>query len=1504
MPPVPARVFVFFHLLLILAAAGPAPAAEESSAPLVAIPAAILQKQVRGADRSIKEGAELTERVQFALQNDPALADIRFVERIALDSLVREQGLALSGVVEPGTTTDAESVSIRAGRLSRADWTLRIRLRADDLARPRIDVEVIDTLRADLIVRETTPLAEPPDESWLFLPDDEVATLATEVAARALRSASALRPLPAETRRLAPLAFVDRSPTERLAPLARLIHAALRETGPGLHVLGYEAEDEARAESALFLAGLTDLDPSAWSRVADAYVWGEFTESADYSGPVAELPLTARLRLWSDERGPREIVVTGRFGDLPTLAAAVARAVRSSLGTGRIPDSAEQRRQVARVLGEAALAMATKEKVYAARLASLALFFDPLDPAVIAAGRGALAAFSEGATWHPSAVALRRTLGSAAPAFPSPASPTRTNPTPAPASAVEATDSPASVLVAWRNQAPEALVAAAESGPVLNSPWLSPEWIELPATGLRPPEARHAFPNAPFPLGFAAGSLWFAPGAPWFFTEKLPRAGLWRLDLAEPLTTAREIIDFPPVQVVALDTAPDGALWLATRGQGLLICDPARPEQVKRIGLSEGLPFLDLQGVVRVPDARLIQRWQERESIVTAVSLGDQTVAQIRPPPREAFPNLPAGLRAAILAYGDASPPRVRLPESPALAYEQKKSIAPRPALRSRPHRSPEEQERDPLNLLSAIPTGLGDGYWAASLDTVVWAAGSRLVPLAHWIQGEISHIADDGRRLFVAVARRRDLRSLRLPPGEPDSLAIHIYDYQAGRWIGRIAAPPFMALQVGEDHMLLSPLSAGHCKLASLATLRSVAAPSLPDEPPPIKSPAWGSKEWKETSAALDRQDRLFAAINRPAADLEAMRAALAEGAEAVLPDAAAGSQPILLAARRRQWDAVELLFPLIPAEAWNARPDRKNSSRIPTSLGRQLMQLLLENQRPDLATRLLAAGADVAPLSDRPWDSLAWLAIRCGDPGLVRTLHAAGWPLSTGQSKHPLREAVAQKNAPLLLELLRLAPSSIDDSSGEGRTPLFDAADAGWAEGVRLLLDAGASDFCGDSHSGRSLHAAASPWPEVGIRLNRRPDAADNQLAGARAVAAAVSGDPAAMEAVAPDAAVLRYHDFLGWTVLHHAARHGRAALVARLLAAGAERDPLTDHGESALCMAVFNGDTATFEALLASGADVNAHRDRGWLPLHAAAAAGRSDLARALLARGADLRPAVGDRASPVLNLAAAARDDGECLRLLVEAGAPLHAVDNPGFGVLESAVVSDSAEKIQYLLDRGARWKKAFGPDYHPMDAAAKRGLTRSVRKLQQLGLQSPRALALAEDDATRAVLQDDDSEAGRRFRADEQQWRSILAEPDPVRLRERVTAHLKAGGNPSHLSAAWGTPLDVAVSRNDPELIRWLVDQGADPAIKSKRFSEGHGGAYRPLTAFHGWMEGQTQQLKQHGTLPPERDEIALAYLAVFWRHEPDPGVRKTLIRLADDAGLPRTAAWMRAHSHD
>ena len=369
----------------------------------------------------------------------------------------------------------------------------------------------------------------------------------------------------------------------------------------------------------------------------------------------------------------------------------------------------------------------------------------------------------------------------------------------------------------------------------------------------------------------------------------------------------------------------------------------------------------------------------------------------------------------------------------------------------------------------------------------------------------------------------------------------------------------------------------------------------------------------------------------------------------------------------------------------------------------------------------------------------------------------------------------------------------------------------------------------------------------------------------------------------------------------MLHHAARHGQADLVHRLLLAGAEPDTLTSFGESALCLAVYHGDLATVSRLLEAGADPNRHRGLGWLPLHVAANTGRPELVRLLLAARADPRPVVGKAASPTLVLASATRDDEQSLPLLLEAGAPLHLTDADGFGPLEAAVISDSPTKIQYLLDRGARWKKPFGPDYHPMDAAAKRGLLRSLRKLQDLGLQSPRALALAKDDATRALLQDDTSPAGRQRLLNEQQWRVVMAEPNPARRRERVLAHLAAGADPSHLSAEWGTPLDLAVATRDIALVRLLVERGADPSVKSKGLA---GNVYRPRTSLQAWLGGQVSLRARDEPTPPDADNFALACLPIFWPHEPDPELRQEMIAWAESAGLPLTAAWMRAHLHD
>lgn len=996
----------------------------------------------------------------------------------------------------------------------------------------------------------------------------------------------------------------------------------------------------------------------------------------------------------------------------------------------------------------------------------------------------------------------------------------------------------------------------------------------------------------PHPLALAAGSLWMAARRPWFEQQEAKRPELWRLDLAAPsIGAAREIAEFPGLLLSGAARAPDGTLWFSSRGAGLLALDPATEKIVRRVGLPEGLPDADVRPPFSGPGAWFINSWREPHDVVSAVSFNQIALTQTRRPSAEFFPDLPAAASAAIAAYGDEAAPRVRLPDAPVFAYEEKppplvfppgmpadKRALQATTLTMRSHSG----GQDPRLTRIAIPTGAGDGYWIASQDTVAWAAGHRIVPLAHWVQGRIARLTDDGRHLLIVVARRHELRAVHTAKDEV--YTIHLYDHVTGTWRGRFTAPRHHTLLVGEGRLLLVPNDNSPWRLADFASLRPTAPPpALATEP--VTKP-------RPTSPPVN--DTLFHALNQPKPDLNKARAALAAGADP--------TTVILGVAQKKQWDAFELLWPGVTREAIDREETTNSGATPPPPLGLRLMDTLLRAERPDLARRV----ADIAARLDFQKsayieDSLAWRAIRCGDADIVARLHAAGWPLSTNIMQHPLREAARQKNEPLLRYLIGVSTKElINDSSGDGQTPLFVAADHGWAEGVRLLLAAGADDFSCDGLTRRQLRDAAAPWSEVAVLLNRRPGAADNSLDGARAVAAVIGLDDAALSAFPLTSAVTRYRDYWDWTVLHHAARRGRSAFVLRLLVTGAARDVLTANGESALCLAAANGDTATCEALVLAGADVNTHRARGWLPLHVAARDARPDLVRRLLAAGATPSATVGENNTPVLVLAAATRDDEESLRLLLAADAPLDATDAEGFGPLEAAVISDSPAKIQLLIDHGARWQKRFDTYYHPMNVAAKHGLTGSIRKLRDLGVQSPRALSFAKDAATAALLQDDDSATGRLRLLNEEQWPAVLAESDPTLRRQRVVTHLAAGADLSHLSATWGTPLDLAVTARDLALVRLLVERGADPAVRSKGLADGPLGVqFRPRTSLHAFLAGQSS-LRGRGEPPtPGNDEFTLACLPIFWPHEPDPDPRFEMLRWAEESSLPLSAAWMR-----
>ena len=110
-------------------------------------------------------------------------------------------------------------------------------------------------------------------------------------------------------------------------------------------------------------------------------------------------------------------------------------------------------------------------------------------------------------------------------------------------------------------------------------------------------------------------------------------------------------------------------------------------------------------------------------------------------------------------------------------------------------------------------------------------------------------------------------------------------------------------------------------------------------------------------------------------------------------------------------------------------------------------------------------------------------------------------------------------------------------------------------------------------------------------------------------------------------------------GMTALHWAAYHDDAALVGRLLDAGADAAAENRYGVTALSLAAENANVAMVERLLAAGADPNTTLPGGETVLMTAARTGRVGVVRALVARGADIAAPEPARGQTALMWAAA-------------------------------------------------------------------------------------------------------------------------------------------------------------------------------------------------------------------------------------------------------------------------
>lgn len=322
-------------------------------------------------------------------------------------------------------------------------------------------------------------------------------------------------------------------------------------------------------------------------------------------------------------------------------------------------------------------------------------------------------------------------------------------------------------------------------------------------------------------------------------------------------------------------------------------------------------------------------------------------------------------------------------------------------------------------------------------------------------------------------------------------------------------------------------------------------------------------------------------------------------------------------------------------------------------------------------------------------------------------------------------------------------------------------------------------------------------------------------------------------------------------GMTALHWAVQANASEAVTLLLRAGANVNAATRYGVTPLFLAATNGNADIVQALLKSGANAKAALPGGETVLMTASRAGKPAAVRALILAGADVHAKERTQEQNAL-MWAAIENNGETVRVLAEAGARLNdrstVLEFPEFKWITSGMVSTSLPRggwtaLMYSARQGAteaaRALVAAGADPDATDpegttalilaivnthfdyAAALIGLGADLNAADVTGMT---ALYAAVDVHTLGpMLSRPVPQLTDRLNAADI-VKLLLdrgARPDP-RLKRPILGRHHDSGDPSLGEGT--TPLMRAAKSGDVQVVRMLLDAGANPALTQRDYT--------------------------------------------------------------------------------
>ena len=363
----------------------------------------------------------------------------------------------------------------------------------------------------------------------------------------------------------------------------------------------------------------------------------------------------------------------------------------------------------------------------------------------------------------------------------------------------------------------------------------------------------------------------------------------------------------------------------------------------------------------------------------------------------------------------------------------------------------------------------------------------------------------------------------------------------------------------------------------------------------------------------------------------------------------------------------------------------------------------------------------------------------------------------------------------------------SSAEAAAQAGDAPLIEAAKTGDAGAVRALLDRQIDAATPEPDGTTPLHwaARAGSLEIVELLIQAGADVAAANRYGVTPLAlAAENGSAAIVRAllaagVDPDTAIPA-----GETVLMVAARTGRVDVIDQLLAGGAAIGATESwRGQTALMWAAAENNAAAVTALVEAGADVEARSTGGLTPLLFAVREGHIGAARSLLAAGVDVNAGVNNTSESTGSYTPTASGHTSPLVL---------------------AIINAHYELAAVLLEEGAdpNASDARGSALHALAWIRRPGSGRPPIQTGEI-----ESLELA-----RALLA---RGADPNVRID---WKEIPFEVDLGIVKP--PPNISVGRN--FISFVGATPFYLAAKHADVDLMRLLVEHGADPLTPTRQ----------------------------------------------------------------------------------